>query len=284
MSSNLNNIIITILGLTVLSTFVFGKENTIEAFGMNPSQTFVVDRVAGGASVPAQYAQMLNPAAAIRYQSQMAAQSQMGGQAQPMSFVGAIKEQFCPPGKEGYCNGGSCSSVGGCRRGSGGAMGNTMKSSNLLPSGYSASNMVQQPQGGVQVMDMLPVQSMANAQAQIVNALGEASLQPIVYDRLIYANQKSRLYGLGDPIRGDLAIVPSDKQWFTPSVRPSVDLRTGAMAVMGGVDNASNSQLLAMTNAATAGLMDTGSGIAYTAQKNNYLSTGSSDIRVSAFP
>ncbi len=285
MSTNINNILIAVLGFALVSTLVYGKENTIETFGMNPSQTYVVDRVAGDSSVHNQYQQMLNPSSAIRYQSQMGAQSQMNAP-KAMSYIGVINEGYCNGCMtEGYCNGGSCNTAAGCRRGGGGALGNTMKSTNMMQSNYSASA-VQGPQqaAGPQIVDMLPVQSMANAQSQIVNSLGEASLQPIVYDRLIYSNQRSRLYGLGDPIRGDLAITPNDKQWFTPSVRPSVDLRTGALSVIGGVSNESNSQLLAMTNAATAGLMDVGSGIAYTAQKNNYLSTGSSDIRVSSFP
>ena len=275
MSSNINNFLISLLGLAVLSSIFFGKEKTIESFGMNPSQTVVVNRVSDGVNVANQYQQMLNPAAqsaqsAIRYQSQVS---------QPLSFVGSIREA----GVEGYCNGGSCNTVAGCRRGSGGALGDTPKSANMMPSGYNASSMIQSPMGA-QAVDMLPVQSMANAQSQVVNALGEASLQPIVYDRYIYSNQRSKLYGQGDPIRGDLPIVPNNMGWFSPSVRPNVDLRAGALMVMGGTENAVNSQLLAMQNAASGGLADTGSGIAYTAQKNNYLSTGSSDIRVTSFP
>lgn len=254
----MNNFVITVLGLAVLSSLFFGKNDVIESFGMLPGQKVIVDRTAGNGSVQNQYQQMLNPSAA----AQMRPQSQMASA--PLSYVGSIKEKFCGGNvREQYSNGG-------CRGSDNPAAGASMMGSAVG--------------GQTQVVDMLPVQSMANAQSQIVNALGEASLQPIVYDRYIYSNQRSRLYGQGDPIRGDLPIVPDNRGWFSPSVRPNIDLRSGALAVMGGTELASNSQLLAMQNASSGGIQDTGSGIAYTALKNNYLSTGSSDIRVTAFP
>jgi hypothetical protein len=43
------------------------------------------------------------------------------------------------------------------------------------------------------------------------------SSNTVVYDRYIYANQKSRTHGLGDPIRGDLPIVPCGSGWFNMS-------------------------------------------------------------------
>ena len=58
---------------------------------------------------------------------------------------------------------------------------------------------------------------------------------PVVYDRVIYTNNNSRLRSQGDMIRGDLPIKPNSSDWFRPSVRPSVDLQRGAMNVMGGV-------------------------------------------------
>lgn len=66
--------------------------------------------------------------------------------------------------------------------------------------------------------------------------------QPIIHDRKMYSNLKSRLSGQGDPIRGDLKIVPNlymsdggspsfkEKEFskhFQVSVKPSRDLRSG---------------------------------------------------------
>lgn len=50
-----------------------------------------------------------------------------------------------------------------------------------------------------------------------------------VYDRLLYVNQKRRTSGAGDWIRGDLAIVPENRGWFSVSAIPHLDLRRGAV-------------------------------------------------------
>jgi hypothetical protein len=70
--------------------------------------------------------------------------------------------------------------------------------------------------------------------------------QPIVYDRFLYANRHSRLRAMGDPIRGDLPIVPNSGNWFVPSVHPNIDLQAGAMNVMAGVNNETNHQLASL--------------------------------------
>jgi hypothetical protein len=76
-----------------------------------------------------------------------------------------------------------------------------------------------------------------------------------VYDRLIFSNQKSRLYGQGDPIRGDIGcIVPIKDAWFRPSVRPNIDLRAGALSIMGGIDNDTPRELRALQNIYSAGV------------------------------
>jgi hypothetical protein len=73
--------------------------------------------------------------------------------------------------------------------------------------------------------------------------------QPVIKDNLMYSNQKSRLRGLGDPIRGDLRIAPDNyktygkdgcgdsdswtdrhNKWFQVSVKPNRDLNPGYIA------------------------------------------------------
>jgi hypothetical protein len=75
--------------------------------------------------------------------------------------------------------------------------------------------------------------------------------QPVIKDNLMYSNIKSRLRGLGDPIRGDLRITPdnyktygkdgcegldggscgnSHNKWFQVSVKPNRDLNPGYIA------------------------------------------------------
>jgi hypothetical protein len=79
------------------------------------------------------------------------------------------------------------------------------------------------------------------------NPLGlsqNGQLQPIIYARAVYANKKSRLNQLGDPIRGDIPIAPlSGDAWFKPAVTPHIDLREGAMTVMGGRHNDTTNEL-----------------------------------------
>lgn len=91
----------------------------------------------------------------------------------------------------------------------------------------------------------LPVSDMTS-----VGAMGEGDKQ-IVYDRLVYANRNSRLRSMGDPIRGDLPIVPINTGMWRTSARPSVDLHTGALSIMGGFDNETQQSLTHLVNVST---------------------------------
>lgn len=61
--------------------------------------------------------------------------------------------------------------------------------------------------------------------------------QPVIYDRLMYSNKKSRLMEHNDMIRGSLPIMPKYGEWFRPSVDPLIDLQRGAMNVLAGQGN-----------------------------------------------
>lgn len=211
----------------------------------------------------------------------------------PLMAQQAVSSQgcSCPQNDvvEGYCTG--CGSVAGCRKGGQGTGTANLashgigvqKTSNLVPSGFAPQSamQVQDSLDYTPVTDMLPVQDMSNG--QMVNALGENVAQPIIYDRFIYANQKSRLYAQGDWLRGDLPIVPLQKGWFSPSSHPQIDLRDGALMVAGGSDNSTSKELLALQNAATGGIENTGSGINYSVQKSSFLNSAQ-DLQVTAFP
>ncbi len=49
-------------------------------------------------------------------------------------------------------------------------------------------------------------------------------IQPVVYDRIMYANRRSRLLEGSDFIRGDLPIFPQNLDGFPPSVQPHMIL------------------------------------------------------------
>ena len=117
-----------------------------------------------------------------------------------------------------------------------------LQHSNGLPNGNSKSNGMPYtgPSNVVEGFD-----DYAIAQVDLpsdmctVNNMG-ADAQPVIYDRLIYSNIKSRLRGQGDYIRGDLLITPDNYKcdggghpgWFQVSVKPNRDLNMGAMAMI----------------------------------------------------
>lgn len=112
--------------------------------------------------------------------------------------------------------------------------------------------------------------------------------QTITYDRHIYANKKSRLRALGDPLRGDLPIIPFSGGWYAPAVQPSLDLHAGAVSAMGGINN-ENSLNVAKLIYETGGRVSTAIGGVdlQTAMlpKNEFTSNwGTQDVTVTAFP
>lgn len=146
---------------------------------------------------------------------------------------------------------------------------------------FSASNWQEEddslkPRQNIVVNDLLP-EMKAEAAASVA--------QPIVYDRYIYANQRSRLYGLGDPIRGDLPIVPYNGDWFRPSVQPNIDLRDGAMMILAGQDNSTARSTMALMRQASGNTMNTFAGAPVMATQTNidYGASGA-DVIATAFP
>lgn len=275
------------------------RESSNEGFGFGglPSMTWKVDRVMAGSqqaaqkgdfySVPGTYQAILNPrfsntqyGSQIRYN--MPSYDNMATPCDPLTFGNMAKENY----QEGYTENYGCGSCGGgcsavsCQKG--GAPKAISAGAPLMESDYAAGNYNQVVAEANQAMsypdatDMVPVGDMTT-----VNALGE-TVQPIVYDRFIYANRNSRLRGLGDPIRGDLPIVPCAADWFRPSVHPNIDLQEGAMNVIGGVDNSTTRALAELINTTSGD--HTIAGVNMASMRN--MTTGSSmaDLNVTAFP
>ena len=83
-------------------------------------------------------------------------------------------------------------------------------------------------------------------------------------ERLIFSLQKNRLQGLGDPIRGDLPIIPCNPNsnpnsnvWFRPAAQPQSMLNGGAMNVLGGTGNTTAQQLSQLMSNAGGGFNNT---------------------------
>lgn len=129
------------------------------------------------------------------------------------------------------------------------------------PSSQFSELQRQQMESGADNSASLPIQSMATTAAR-------GSKVPLVMDRFIVANMKSRRYGQGDYIRGDLGVVPvlpnSDPNsctWFRPSVNPAVDLNPGAMAVLVGAYGDTARQTAQLQMQASSGATNTFQGV-----------------------
>jgi hypothetical protein len=147
----------------------------------------------------------------------------------------------------------------------------------------------------VDVADLLPVDDL-NVVTTTLQRQGndviqhlETEQQPIIYDRFMFANAKSKLRGAADPIRGDLPIVPILPQatpdsgvWFRPSVTPHIDLGRGFMAVAGGFDNDTNSKLRNLMEASSGGTLQTFGGSNVPLQRS-IINDSSGDLVVTSF-
>lgn len=120
------------------------------------------------------------------------------------------------------------------------------------------NSLTQAPVVQQELVSELPVQPMTTSTGSEV---------PLVMDRFIVANLKSKLYGAADFIRGDLPIPPVLPQndvysttMFRPSVSPQIDLNSGAMAVMGGAFNENCRDVVQLQMQSSGGMRDTFAG------------------------
>jgi len=249
-----------------------------EGFGMLPSRQAKVDRVVAESrtaaekgqfySVPGTYQSILNPrfsnvdyGANVRYN--MPSHKNLASPNEPLNFGDMAKENY----NNNNCRKNSNnSSIGEPATKAGYASGNYNKA---LESAYSGS-------------DTSPSASLPVSNMSALNAAGDSG-QPIIYDRYIYANRNSRLRSQGDPIRGDLPIVPCSSDWFRPSVSPNLDLQQGAMTVMGGFDNDTSTALASLMYNSSGNSQTTAGGVNMARQLQTTASNGLSSINVSSF-
>jgi len=301
-----DNVLLGLIGLSML--FLFKKYSSqgdvIENyFGVGPPQMAKVARVKSTGprkgdmvEIPGTFQALLSPrggAGMVQYGSNITYNMPANGHLATPKYSQAqlrksdfanmvISEGYRPD--EAVVEGYDRASQAGCRVGGNSSSAAQFMGSNLVPSNFAQGNFNQKESQlkFVEAQNMLPVRGMGGAD---INALGEDGLQPIIYDRFMFANQKSFLHGLGDPVRGDLAIVPNCTGWFQPSAIPQNDLRSGAVAVMSGVGNQSGQEMLAF-KAALSGSSNPrpAAGINYSVQKNMFAGGAGGDISVTGFP
>jgi len=267
----MNALALITTALVVIIGMVYIRNNTKENFWMTPARSVKVEKMFKDCNKPdfyqiPNYQSMLSPRFSnvgyganllgrmpdyskvgvpydplmntVRSLSTSAGDTNMTTLQKPLNAC--QNTQMSRPDVEPYCDGWQATNiVGGLNKpliprafesGSGFSDGNYQQALNLaLDAGASAwpTSTVEEPN-----------------RATIISDDGQIS-QPIVYDRYIYANKNSRQRGAGDPIRGDLPIVPVSGNWFIPSQAnsPSINLQQGAMNVMGGVNNETSNAL-----------------------------------------
>jgi len=120
---------------------------------------------------------------------------------------------------------------------------------------------------------------------------GEEGGQRIVLNnQLMFAPSKNRLQALGDPIRGDLPIVPCNTGWFQVPAQPSNMLKQGALAMLGGTGgpDTQSGRIASLLYDVSGGLNTTIAGVDYSGGNmiaNNITGElmGDSGIRYTAF-
>lgn len=235
---------------------------------------------------------------------------------EPLTFGSMAKENYVPspppssarqeyPSIEGYCANGGSGQCGGdnvpsCGKG-GYGLGHKVAGGYELPSNYSNGNwqqvydslpgpVVSRPCEGESHAGDMPIGTMAT-----MDPNGDVS-QVVAFNRLMTTNMKSHKRALGDPIRGDLAVVPCQSGWFSVYPTINVDLNPGAMNVLNGMGSGeSYNQLMNLLVSASGGVGTAYGGIdmaeALSRQNVNMagdqlmsLASGMSDVNVTAFP
>jgi len=97
----------------------------------------------------------------------------------------------------------------------------------------------------------LPMGTMESTSGSPLGSGGD-HVEPVILTRTVFAQKKSRTQGQGDPIRGDLAIVPHSTGWFQSSINnPLQDLQQGALFAMAGQNMQNSKDMAALINLGT---------------------------------
>lgn len=214
----------------------------------------------------------INYGANIKYN--MPSYKNQGVPSDPLSLGNMIKSNYLKDSgsKENYTGAPSCGK-GGIPLG---LAGSGMKSISEDSNYVKAMNDLYQ--GGTPAVSSLAVGDMTT-----IGADGQIS-QPVVYNRFMFANQKSRLAAQGDMIRGDLYCTPVKYGNWDVHPNPNIDLQQGALNVMGGLSNQSANQLNEKQYIASGGLESTFGGVNMANQFNTTVGQGMNSLTVTAFP
>jgi Family of unknown function (DUF5850) len=158
-----------------------------------------------------------------------------------------------------------------------------------VPPGYVNGNKSQLYEGlpGVVVSNAGDPSGVDNASVPTGSiTLTDDSGHPVQYltqDRYMFTTKKSRLWGLGDMIRGDLPVTPATYGNFDVFPVIASDINRGALAAMAG-SRALDPDMVKLIGQVTGGDSPVGGALVMANQVNSGLSSNCTDITLTGFP
>jgi hypothetical protein len=158
-----------------------------------------------------------------------------------------------------------------------------------VPPGYTNGNKNQMYESlpGVVVSNVGDPNGVDNAAVPTGTiTLTDDSGHPVQYltqDRYMFTTKKSRLWGLGDMIRGDIPVTPATYGNFDVFPVIASDVNRGALAAMAGV-RALDPDMVKLIGQVTGGNSPVGGAPVMTNQVNSGLASNCTDVTLTAFP
>jgi hypothetical protein len=176
-----------------------------------------------------------------------------------------------------------------CGKGGYGGCDNGFDEAYEVPPGYANGNKTQVYESlpGIVVSNVGDPNETSNSSVPTGTiTLTDDSGHPVQYltqDRYMFTTKKSRLWGLGDMIRGDIPVTPATYGNFDVFPVIASDVNRGALAAMAGV-RALDPDMLKLIGQVTGGSSPVGGAPIMTNQVNSGLASNCTDVTLTAFP
>jgi len=218
-------------------------------------------------------------------------QKNMASPVDPLSYESFRENYVSGPVRENFADGSQVSSPPSCGKGGYGFAANLAGGFSVPPAYANGNkNQVYESLPGIVVSNACggpPGASSSDVPTGTITLTDDNGhpTQYLMQDRYMYSLKKSKLWGLGDPIRGDLAIAPM--YHGNADVFPNIasDVNRGALGVMGG-DRAVDPDLVDLVGQ-SSGLNDPSVGGIIpnmSTQTDSSASGNCTDLHITAFP
>lgn len=214
-------------------------------------------------------------------------QQYLGSPVDPLDADRGGREGYQRPTREGYL-GSQRTNPPVCGKGGLGCSGGNAEAYDVPP-GYTNGNknQVYESLPGVVVSNAGDPDGVDNAAVPTGTiTLTDDSGHPVQYltqDRYMFTTKKSRLWGLGDMIRGDIPVTPATYGNFDVFPVIASDVNRGALAAMAGV-RALDPDMVKLIGQVTGGESPVGGAPVMANQVGSGLASNCTDVTLTAFP